>query len=244
MGPPPLELSQLRVKKDLVELASSKFECAHASTQIEVQSPDHVLVSMSFRSGFYAGGTFVVALAVPKNYPFRPPKATCLTPAWHPNIELTSGSIAHPLLDCDWKPVQSMNAVILGLQLLFLEPNPEHGANTSAARTLAQSRELFAAQVRLTLRGGRCFGVDFPPQWRTLKREREHTHHLLDDDRMNKNPTDSMEDDVGALHLGEDKAAEPNDAYHHHHHQNHHGAANYKRSRLAYYSAAAADHSY
>ncbi|KAH8086713.1 NEDD8 transferase [Aureococcus anophagefferens] len=129
--------SELRVKKDLVELASQKFTCR-------------------------ARGSFALSLRVPANYPFRPPSVYCLTRVWHPNVCVDGGRVSHPLLDRDWKPVLSINTVIFGLQLLFLEPNPEHAANGAAARALLADRNGFAAQVRETMRGGTFLGYEFP----------------------------------------------------------------------------------
>mmetsp|Transcript_6326 Transcript_6326/g.19172 ORF Transcript_6326/g.19172 Transcript_6326/m.19172 type:complete len:242 (-) Transcript_6326:426-1151(-) len=190
--------SELRMKKDMVELSSQRFTCPHATTVVEVNpSGTQVSVTMSFSGGYYAGGTFVVSLSLPENYPFRPPRVYCLTRVWHPNVELETGRVSHPLLEGDWKPVQSINAVILGIQLLFLEPNPEHPANPVAAKAFNDSPERFAAQVRRTLRGGFCFGLDFPTQLRRLKRPRD----VAADDDLDE--AMDLNDDVESLSLDE-----------------------------------------
>jgi len=203
--------SELRVKKDLVELASQKFTCPHASTHIDFPEGDilNMHVTISLTSGFYAGaraassrdarapsppppprarprrpagGSFALSLRVPTNYPFRPPSVYCLTRVWHPNVCVDGGRVSHPLLDRDWKPVLSINTVIFGLQLLFLEPNPEHAANGAAARALLADRNGFAAQVRETMRGGTFLGYEFPRHCATdgrRKRERDDSDELM-----------------------------------------------------------------
>lgn len=52
---------------------------------------------------------------------------------YHPNIDL-EGNICLNILREDWKPVLSLQAVLVGLQYLFLEPNaddPLNKGNTS-----------------------------------------------------------------------------------------------------------------
>ncbi|KAH8059375.1 NEDD8 transferase [Aureococcus anophagefferens] len=170
--------SELRVKKDLVELASQKFTCPHASTHIDFPEGDilnmHVTISLT--------RLFALSLRVPTNYPFRPPSVYCLTRVWHPNVCVDGGRVSHPLLDRDWKPVLSINTVIFGLQLLFLEPNPEHAANGAAARALLADRNGFAAQVRETMRGGTFLGYEFPRHCsmdRRRKRDRDDSDELM-----------------------------------------------------------------
>lgn len=39
----------------------------------------------------YEGGTFVVDIVIPDQYPFQPPKMKFLTPVYHPNISSQTG---------------------------------------------------------------------------------------------------------------------------------------------------------
>lgn len=61
----------------------------------------------------------------------------------------------------DWKPVLSLQAIVLGLQFLFLEPNPEDPLNKEAAQVLRQDRQRFEQAVRVTMRGGLINSVKF-----------------------------------------------------------------------------------
>ncbi|KAH8053887.1 Ubiquitin-conjugating enzyme E2 [Aureococcus anophagefferens] len=134
--------SELRVKKDLVELASQKFTCPHASTHIDFPEGDilnmHVTISLT--------RVLRCRSAAPTNYPLRPPSVYCLTRVWHPNVCVDGGRVSHPLLDRDWKPVLSINTVIFGLQLLFLEPNPSTRQRRGGAGA-ARGPNGFAAQA-------------------------------------------------------------------------------------------------
>ena len=58
------------------------------------------------------------------------------------------------ILRDDWKPVLGINAVILGLIFLFVEPNPNDPLNHEAAERMRKSTRDFEARVKQTLRGG------------------------------------------------------------------------------------------
>lgn len=112
--------------------------------------------------GIYQQGAFSFNLEIPSNYPFQAPSVTCITRVWHPNIDLSTGKVLLPILEKDWRPVLSINTVVFGLQLLFLEPNPEYAANPYAAEAMMRDEEIFKAQVKETLNGGTFFGLEFP----------------------------------------------------------------------------------
>ena len=61
----------------------------------------------------------------------------------------------------DWKPVLNLNSVVVGLQYLFLEPNPGDPLNKEAADELRKDRAQFASTVKRTLGGGTVKGVAF-----------------------------------------------------------------------------------
>jgi hypothetical protein len=47
---------------------------------------------------------------------------------YHPNVDL-EGNVCLNILREDWKPVLNLNAVMVGLQYLFLEPNADDPLN-------------------------------------------------------------------------------------------------------------------
>ena len=61
----------------------------------------------------------------------------------------------------DWKPVLTVNAIVYGLQYLFLEPNPEDPLNKEAARELQDNKRAFEQNVSRSMRGGSINGVGF-----------------------------------------------------------------------------------
>ena len=69
--------------------------------------------------GFYKGGKFLFSFKIGASYPHEPPKVKCETHVYHPNIDL-DGNVCLNILREDWKPVLTVNAIVYGLQYLFL----------------------------------------------------------------------------------------------------------------------------
>jgi ubiquitin-conjugating enzyme E2 M len=89
-------------------------------------------VTVSPDSGCWSGAKYQFTFVIPALYPHEPPKVTCKTKIYHPNINL-AGAVCLNILREDWKPVLDINAVIYGLIYLFYEPNPDDPLNREAA---------------------------------------------------------------------------------------------------------------
>ncbi|KAF9977322.1 NEDD8-conjugating protein ubc12 [Actinomortierella ambigua] len=154
---PKVSAAQIRVQKDLSELELPKtmkthFPVAEDLLNFELEiSPDE---------GFYAGGTFKFSFAVNGNYPHEPPKVKCLQKIYHPNID-NDGNICLNILREDWKPVLTLNSVMVGLQYLLLEPNADDPLNKTAAEDLRSNRKTFETNVRRSLGGGSVNGFQY-----------------------------------------------------------------------------------
>ncbi|KAL1441134.1 hypothetical protein MTO96_008875 [Rhipicephalus appendiculatus] len=93
--------------------------------------------------GFYRYGRFVFHVRVGANYPHEPPSVKCETSVFHPNIDL-EGNVCLNILRDEWNPVLTLGSVVLGLLLLFTEPNTEDPLNKHAAHMLHHDRQQFA----------------------------------------------------------------------------------------------------
>ena len=65
------------------------------------------------------------------------------------------------ILRGEWKPVLGINAVILGLIFLFIEPNDLDPLNHEAAEVMRANKTNFANVVTRTLRGGVYENVNY-----------------------------------------------------------------------------------
>ncbi|KAM0485242.1 hypothetical protein ACHAPE_001332 [Trichoderma viride] len=149
--------AQLRVQKDLSELSLG------ATMRTDFPDPDNILnfiLSIEPDEGMYRGAKFTFDFAINQNFPHEPPKVRCLERIYHPNIDL-EGKVCLNILREDWKPVLNLNAVIVGLQFLFLEPNASDPLNKEAADDLRSNREGFKRNVRTAMSGGTIKGTTY-----------------------------------------------------------------------------------
>ena len=152
--------AEIRLKKELGELDLPK----HA----KVNFPDpntimqfEVTIDLSKEECLWKGATYTFTITIGHNYPHEAPKAHCKNLLYHPNIDL-QGNVCLNILRADWKPVLGVNAVILGLIFLFIEPNPNDPLNKEAAELQRTNVSLFNETVKKSLRGGYINGTQFP----------------------------------------------------------------------------------
>lgn len=149
--------AQLRVQKDISELSLGP------TMKTDFPDPDDILnftLTIEPDEGLYRGGRFTFDFKINQNFPHEPPKVTCKEKIYHPNIDL-EGKVCLNILREDWKPVLNLNAVIVGLQFLFLEPNASDPLNKEAAEDLRGNREGFRRNVRTAMAGGNVRGTSF-----------------------------------------------------------------------------------
>jgi ubiquitin-conjugating enzyme E2 M len=126
-------------------------------------NPDDILnftLTITPDEGLYKGGQFNFSFAISQNFPHEPPKVKCKEKIYHPNIDL-EGNVCLNILREDWKPVLNLNAVVVGLQFLFLEPNASDPLNKEAANDLMADRDRFRRNVRSSMSGGQIKGESF-----------------------------------------------------------------------------------
>ncbi|KAL8673624.1 MAG: hypothetical protein Q9168_001979 [Polycauliona sp. 1 TL-2023] len=149
--------AQLRVQKDLSELSLG------GTMKTKFPNPDDILnftLTIEPDEGMYKGGAFHFSFAINQNFPHDPPKVKCTQKIYHPNIDL-EGNVCLNILREDWKPVLNLNAVIVGLQFLFLEPNASDPLNKEAAEDLRTNRDGFKRNVRTSMGGGSVRGDSY-----------------------------------------------------------------------------------
>lgn len=154
--------AEIRLEKDFASLDLLK----HTSLDFEEQGKlmkFSVTYNMANEECFWRGGKFKFQFTIPFNYPYDPPKVHCVTPIYHPNID-RQGNVCLNILKADWTPSCDINACILGVNFLFLSPNPNDPLNHEAASEFRNNETRFANLVKQSLRGGTIDGVSFPKQ--------------------------------------------------------------------------------
>ncbi len=87
----------------------------------------------------YGGGKFKAEVLLPEDYPMAPPKVVFDTKIYHPNIGKASiyadnlGRICLDILKKNWSPALQIKSVLLSIQSLMSEPNPDDPLNNEAA---------------------------------------------------------------------------------------------------------------
>jgi len=130
-----------------------------------IPSPENNIFEFSIvitpQEGFYKNATIQFSFHVPPMFPHQPPKVKCVTKIFHPNIDL-EGNVCLNILREDWSPILRIQQIILGLQYILLEPNPNDPLNKEAAELQRNNPQEFGYTVNSTLRGNSYRGEYFP----------------------------------------------------------------------------------
>ncbi|EPS30111.1 Ubiquitin conjugating enzyme E2 B [Penicillium oxalicum] len=119
--------SQRRIAKELTELNAAPPE----GISVELADEANLYQWKVFMDGPegspYQGGKFLVNLALPTEYPFKPPTVSFGTKIYHPNVTNDDkGSMCLGMLRADeWKPSSKIAAVLEFARQLLLEPMPD-----------------------------------------------------------------------------------------------------------------------
>lgn len=82
-------------------------------------------------------------------YPTKPPKCKFSPPLFHPNV-YPSGTVCLSILNEEegWKPAITIKEILLGIQSLLDEPNPESPAQADAFNLFKKDRQAYEKKVR------------------------------------------------------------------------------------------------
>lgn len=79
---------------------------------------------------------YEIRIDIPETYPIDPPKASFITPIFHPNIKFQNGDICLDILKTEWTPAWSIQSMCTAIQLLMDEPVADSPLNTLAGNLL------------------------------------------------------------------------------------------------------------
>ncbi len=132
-----------RLKKELTDLVKGEAESGVVATPIN-DNIMHLTGSLKGPDGTpYDGGTFIVDIIIPQQYPFEPPKMKFTTKVWHPNISSQTGAICLDILKDKWSPALTIKTALLSLQALLSAPEPDDPQDAQVAGMYKQNRAKF-----------------------------------------------------------------------------------------------------
>ncbi|EFY99509.1 ubiquitin-conjugating enzyme E2-18 kDa [Metarhizium anisopliae] len=120
----------------------------------------------------WEGGLFKLTIAFPEEYPTKPPKCKMpknlriadmtnaqkqtgkfVPPLFHPNV-YPSGTVCLSILNEEeaWKPAITVKQILLGIQDLLNDPNPESPAQAEAYNLFKRDRVEYEKRVRRVVR--------------------------------------------------------------------------------------------
>ena len=153
---------EIRFQKEVVELEKD------LESNMKITFPDknnimefELTIKIDDDESLWSGASYKFTVKIPPNYPHEPPRCTCVTKIYHPNIDL-NGNVCLNILRADWKPILGINIVLIGLRMLFLEPNANDPLNHEAANVMRNDFTLFKNNVKKSLKGNSVDGQSFP----------------------------------------------------------------------------------
>ncbi|KAK8574548.1 hypothetical protein V6N13_034192 [Hibiscus sabdariffa] len=103
----------------------------------------------------YEGLSYKLSLRFPLDYPFKPPQVKFETMCFHPNVD-QFGNICLDILQDKWSSAYDCRTILLSVQSLLGEPNPESPLNTHAA-ALWSNEEDYRKMVQEQYLGGKTY---------------------------------------------------------------------------------------
>lgn len=135
-----------RLLKDL-----QKIQKQNDSGTDAVPDPDNIFEWDAVIHGpeqtIWEGGTFILKINFPEDYPNKPPKVVFKSRMFHPNI-YDNGNICLDILDNKWSPIYDIIAILTSIRSLLCDPNTSSPANMTASKTFQNDKKLYEMKVK------------------------------------------------------------------------------------------------
>ncbi|WZN58575.1 ubiquitin-conjugating enzyme E2 [Chloropicon roscoffensis] len=97
----------------------------------------------------WEGGYYPISIDFPEEYPQRPPKCKFSEGFYHPNV-YPSGTVCLSILNEDegWVPSITVKQILMGIQDLLTDPNPNSPAQTDAYLDYTKNRDKYELRVK------------------------------------------------------------------------------------------------
>ena len=113
-----------RIQKELSDLGADPPAGCSAGPDSDEDLQNWSAAIIGPQDSPFAGGLFYLNITFPAEYPFKPPKVVFMTKIYHPNIN-SNGSICLDILKDQWSPALTISKVLLSIQSLLTDPNPD-----------------------------------------------------------------------------------------------------------------------
>ncbi|MCJ1303744.1 Ubiquitin-conjugating enzyme E2 1 [Hypocenomyce scalaris] len=133
-----------RVAKEIADIHSDTLSHISANPTGNGEDLTHLKGSFKGPPGTpYEGGTYMIDIRIPSEYPFRPPIMKFDTKVWHPNVSSQTGAICLDTLSSAWSPVLTIKSALLSLQSLLSTPEPKDPQDAEVASMLMRNPKEF-----------------------------------------------------------------------------------------------------
>ena len=129
-----------RIQKELKDFTKDPPVGIAAHLENESNQRKWVATIMGPEGSPYEGGTFILSVTFPEEYPFKPPQVRFTTKIYHSNIS-SSGSICLDILSSQWSPALTTQKVLLSISSLLCDPNPDDPMVGDIARLYKNDRK-------------------------------------------------------------------------------------------------------
>lgn len=135
-----------RISKETQRLLAEPVEGVNATPYEDNMRYFNVVIAGPMDSP-YEGGLFRLELFCPAEYPMGAPKVRFLTKIYHPNIDRL-GRICLDILKDKWSPALQIRTVLLSIQGLLSEPNPDDPLDNNVANHWKTNKSEAIARAR------------------------------------------------------------------------------------------------
>lgn len=133
-----------RLQKDLLEVQKDDNIVAGPSGD-DLFKWDAILEGPD--NSVWEGAILRLELEFPQDFPHSPPQVKFLTKMFHPNV-YGDGRLCLDLLRTQWSPSTDVRGLLVSIQSLLTDPNPNSPANPEAAELYQKDRMTYDARVR------------------------------------------------------------------------------------------------
>jgi len=95
----------------------------------------------------YTGGTWLLSVDFPVDYPFKPPNVRFVTPIYHCNVN-SSGALCLDVLKDNWNPSLNIFKVVQAILAVIQEPNADDPLDAFKAQVYRDYKPEYLAQAR------------------------------------------------------------------------------------------------